>query len=61
MVGAELCNVASENWLLEEKADVSLMPVLAVAPASYTSVFIRLLVVVGDLWQSNFFPFKKGY
>lgn len=61
MVGAELCNVASENWLLEEKADVSLMPVLAVAPASYTSVFIRLLVVVGNLWQSNFFPFQKGY
>lgn len=61
MVGAELCNVASENWLLEEKADVSLMPVLAVAPASHTSVFIRLLVVVGNLWQSNFFPFKKGY
>lgn len=61
MVGAELCNVASENWLLKEKADVSLMPVLAVAPASYTSVFIRLLVVVGNLWQSNFFPFKKGY
>lgn len=60
-MGAELCNVASETWLLEENADVSLMPVLSVAPAFYTSVLIRLLVVVGNLWQLNFFPFQKGY
>lgn len=60
-MGAELCSVANENWLLEEKADISPMPVLAMAPASYTFVFIRLLVVVGNLWQSNFFPYQKGY